>query len=505
VALTPDRLAVFHSFVVTGPTRDRYCGVDGPERDDKRTAVVDELRFAIGMVDDDDPPALAHRSRVGQIAAHAGDDRLGPLGEAHRPATRRDLAAHRARFATTGPRSALRGVRRSSLISVHPRAAKRVLGLYSSAKGYRGSVALRVSDGKWRALLPCVSNWLGVTSAIFCRARQPTADRLLPSAHGRGQSSALLGKHRSRFQRLQRSLPQPAVAISFSFPGPADYRRGIIGDLGNLPAFRGGVALGPMLEDKFGIPVFINNDGALFVHGEAIAGFLPHVNQLLNGAGSSLRYRSLFGVTLGTGLGGGTSIDGKMLIGDNSIAGQAWLLRNKLVPGINAEEGASIRAVRSVYAQCARLPFVQAPESKTIFDIGIGLTAGNRSAAIETFRRLAEVAGDVMAQALTLIDGLGVVGGGISDAHPLFLSALVDAVNGVYDSGQRRLSARAYNIEDPSQRAQFLGGEPREVTIPGTSRTLIYDSLARTAIGISRLGTSEAVEIGAYAFALGHL
>ena len=29
----------------------------------------------------------------------------------------------------------------------------------------------------------------------------------------------------------------------------------------NFPSFRDGVALGPFLEEKFGIPVFINNDG----------------------------------------------------------------------------------------------------------------------------------------------------------------------------------------------------------------------------------------------------
>ena len=80
------------------------------------------------------------------------------------------------------------------------------------------------------------------------------------------------------FESVKRALPAPPAAISFAFPGPADYPRGIIGDLQNLTAFRGGVALGPMLEDRFGIPVFINNDGDLFVYGEAIAGFLPYVN-----------------------------------------------------------------------------------------------------------------------------------------------------------------------------------------------------------------------------------
>ena len=40
------------------------------------------------------------------------------------------------------------------------------------------------------------------------------------------------------------------------------------------------------------------------------------------------------------------------------------------------------------------------------------------------------------------------------------------------------------------------------MTIPGSQRKLKYDPMARLGIGISRLGTSEAVAIGAYAFAL---
>ncbi len=53
------------------------------------------------------------------------------------------------------------------------------------------------------------------------------------------------------FTKVKALCPEPPCAISFAFPGPADYPNGIIGDLGNLPGFRGGVALGPMLEEKF--------------------------------------------------------------------------------------------------------------------------------------------------------------------------------------------------------------------------------------------------------------
>jgi len=307
------------------------------------------------------------------------------------------------------------------------------------------------------------------------------------------------------FQEVKKSLPEPPVAISFSFPGPADYPRGIIGDLGNLPAFRGGVALGPMLEERFGIPVHINNDGALFVYGEAIAGFLPYVNGMLQQAGSPKRYCNLFGLTLGTGLGGGISHNGEMFIGDNSIASQAWLLRNKIHPGLDAEEGASIRAIQKAYLECSGCSGCQAPEPETIFEIGMGLAPGNRAAAIEAFRRLGEVVGDVMAQALTLVDGLGVVGGGIAAAHPLFLSSLFDSVNGVYESGQHRLCAHAFNLQNLLERDMFLKGETREIRVPESTRIVNYDPQPRTAIGISRLGTSQAVAIGAYAFALQRL
>jgi glucokinase len=315
-----------------------------------------------------------------------------------------------------------------------------------------------------------------------------------------------LGNIVDGFTRIKKQCPAPPAAISFAFPGPADYPNGIIGDLGNLPGFRGGIALGPMLEEKFRIPTFINNDGDLFVYGEAIAGFLPYVNGLLAKAGSPKRYKNLFGVTLGTGFGSGIVRNGDLFVGDNSMAGEVWLLRNKLNPGMNAEEGASIRAVRRIYAEEAGIPFDQAPEPKNIFEIGKGAKPGRKAAAIEAFRQLGEVVGDAMAQALTLVDGLGVIGGGISGAAPLFLPALVNELNSTYTSPKgakfRRLASVAFNLNDPAQLKKFIKGETRQITVPGSRKKVKYDPLQRIGVGMSRLGTSEAVAIGACAFAL---
>jgi glucokinase len=311
------------------------------------------------------------------------------------------------------------------------------------------------------------------------------------------------------FTQVKAKCPDAPCAISFAFPGPADYPAGIIGDLGNLPAFRGGIALGPMLQERFGIPVYLNNDGDLFTYGEAMGGLLPHVNSLLEKAGSPKRYRVLFGVTLGTGFGGGIVRDGNLFVGDNSGAGEVWLLRNKLDPAMNAEEGCCIRAVRRVYAQKAGIAFDQAPEPKIICDIANGEAEGHQAAAREAFRRLGEVAGDAMATALTLVDGLAVVGGGVSGAWPLFLPALVSEMNSTYTgpSGNqfRRLGPKAFNLEDPKQLELFLKGEAREITVPLSQKKLSYDPLQRVGVGMSRLGTTKAISIGAYAFALNQL
>lgn len=337
------------------------------------------------------------------------------------------------------------------------------------------------------------------------RANEPVTETVAMASNG-DNLDRCLGNIVAGFTAIKKQCPKPPAAISFAFPGPADYPNGIIGDLGNLSGFRGGVALGPMLEQQFGIPVFINNDGDLFVYGEAIAGFLPYVNGLLEKAGSPKRYRNLFGVTLGTGFGGGIVRDGELFVGDNSMAGEVWLLRNKLDPQMNAEEGASIRAVRRAFAAKAGIPFEQAPQPKDVFAIGRGKKPGDKSAALEAFRRLGEVVGDAMAQALTLVDGLAVVGGGISGSAPLFLPALVGELNSHYSgpSGNtfRRLVQVAFNLEDAADRRKFVKGATREIVVPGTQRKLKYDPMARIGVGVSRLGTSEAVAIGAYAFAL---
>ncbi len=313
----------------------------------------------------------------------------------------------------------------------------------------------------------------------------------------------------SGFQQAIDNLKEAPVAISFAFPGPADYPNGIIDNVGNLPAYGGGVALGDFLKDKFNMPVYINNDGDLFVYGEAMAGLLPKVNQMLEDAGSPKRFKILFGITLGTGFGAGIVRNGELFIGDNSAAAEIWITRNKVRPEAFAEEGASIRAVQNSYAKNANIDVNQDTTPKEIFEIATGQQEGNKAAAIEAFRELGEVVGDALANALTLIDGLVVIGGGLTGAHSCFMPAIIAEMNGTISSysGEKlpRIVQKTFNLEEEDQRAQFAKGDVSEIQVPGSDRKMLHDPMKRLGVGVSVLGTSRAVSIGAYCFALNAL
>lgn len=311
------------------------------------------------------------------------------------------------------------------------------------------------------------------------------------------------------FWGVYKELRDKPAAISFGFPGPIDAPKGIIGDLENIPCFRGGVALGPMLENHFGIPVFINNDADLFTYGEAIGGLLPTINSKLEMTGSLKKYKNLLGVTLGTGFGGGFVQDGKMLMGDNSSQAEINRMRNVLYPNCSVEESVSIRGIKRVFHRESKLDDNSEISSKDIYEIGIGERDGNPEAAKTAFEELATAAADSLANASTLFDGLVVLGGGISAAHKLFLPKLVSEMNSKFRkmNGENldRLEVEVFNLESDEHLKQFLKGNPKEIKIPFSEKTIVYDSKKRIGVGVSKLGTSFAVSLGAYAFALDKL
>ena len=298
------------------------------------------------------------------------------------------------------------------------------------------------------------------------------------------------------FRKVEAELKEKPVAISFAFPGPADYKAGIIGDLPNFPCFRGGVAMGPYLEDVFGLPVFINNDGNLFAYGEALSGILPEMNTRLEQAGSTMRYKNLVGLTLGTGFGAGVVLDGVLLRGDNGCGGDVWLMRNVHYPDMIAEHSVSIRAVKRVYRTISGDERDLTP--REIFNIAEGTMAGSCDAAVLSFRQLGMAMADSLAHALDIADGLVVIGGGVAGAYKYILPAAIEAIK-----GWTQMEVEDLTSEEGMRR--FLSDTSTEVTVPGSGRTVRYRKDKKTGIAVSHLGTSTAVSLGAYAYALAQI
>jgi Transcriptional regulator/sugar kinase len=311
------------------------------------------------------------------------------------------------------------------------------------------------------------------------------------------------------FRMAQEKCGAMPKAISFCFPGPADYPNGIIGDLENLPHFKGGVPLKQMLENEFQVPVFINNDGDLFAYGEAIGGLLPEINTLLEQQGNPRRYKNLLGVTLGTGFGGGIVLDGVLLNGDNSSGGEINRSRNMLYPTTSAEDSISIRGVKRVYAREANISFNLAPEPFDIYEIAMERKEGNKAAAISAWNELAIVLADVIANAITLIDGLVVIGGGLSGAWPVFMPKLIASLNEPFvdlnNHKVSRMEIDAFNLQNETDLIRFTEKTGKMVKVPFSNNEVWYDPIKRIGVGITKLGTSSAVAIGAYAYAMHEL
>ena len=311
------------------------------------------------------------------------------------------------------------------------------------------------------------------------------------------------------FNMVKERLNEPISAISFAFPGPADYDNGIIGDLPNFPAFKGGVPLGPILEEIYQIPVFINNDGNLFAYGEALVGFLPELNKKLAVKGSTKKCKNMIGITLGTGFGCGITLNNKLLAGDSSCGAEIHNTLNKYSSNWNAEESVSTRAIQRVYAEESETVFNGELMPKDIYNIATGKIDGDKKAAIKAFESYGEALGSSIANVVTLIDGIVVLGGGITAAWSLFSPAMFTELNRKYENhlGEKsnRLSFKIFDLEDDSTFNEFAKGNVKELKIPNSNKTIKYDSLPRTGVGISKIGGSKATMLGAYAYALQQL
>jgi len=356
-----------------------------------------------------------------------------------------------------------------------------------------GRIILTLDAGGTNFLFSAIKNGSIIGKPFRFPANASTLDEML--------DKIVLG-----FQSLMDDLNEKVSAISFAFPGPADYEQGIIGDLENLPLFRGGVALGPFLENHFHIPVYINNDGDLFAMGEAIGGLLPKINLKLEKAGNPKRYKNLLGLTLGTGFGAGIVSSGQLYRGDNSAAAEINRMRNPIHTETSIEDSVSIRAVKRVYCQSSGISLDLCPEPSEIYKIALGQLKGDVKAANKAFEFLGKAVANATADALSLLDAIVVIGGGLSGAAGLFMPHLMKEMNRPFTtlSGEKldRMEIKACSLMNNKDWDTFLQSEAKEILIPRSTNKITYHTSKKIGVGLSVLGTSEAIALGAYAYAI---
>ena len=109
-------------------------------------------------------------------------------------------------------------------------------------------------------------------------------------------------------QTIAGVLQPGARGIGIGVPSLVDVKTGIVYSVHNIPSWRA-VSLKKMVEQRFGLPVFLNNDANCFMLGEFLFGM-------------ARGYRHIVGLVAGTGLGAGVIINGKLYSGSNGGVGE---------------------------------------------------------------------------------------------------------------------------------------------------------------------------------------
>lgn len=117
------------------------------------------------------------------------------------------------------------------------------------------------------------------------------------------------------FLTIDTVITEKVKCIGVGVPGVVDSVSGIIYDILNLPMWKE-VPLRDLLEQRYKIPVFLNNDANCFAIGEKIYG-------------QGKPYSNFVGLSIGTGLGMGVIINNKLYSGVFCGAGEIGMVAYK--------------------------------------------------------------------------------------------------------------------------------------------------------------------------------
>ncbi len=218
---------------------------------------------------------------------------------------------------------------------------------------------------------------------------------------------------------INKLITKEVKGIGIGVPSIVDIEKGIVFETVNIPSWKN-VKLKKILEKKYKIPVFVNNDANCFALGEKYFG---------QGKG----YKNLVGIVIGTGLGGGIIINNKLYNGNNCGAGEFGeiIFKNSKV-----EHYTSGKFFEKFYYMSGEDVFEKAKkrDSKTL----------------KIFNEFGYNLGKVLSIIVNSVDPeLIILGGSISKAHKFFFNAMMRSLKeSIYRRSYSRLKIKISNQEN---------------------------------------------------------
>ena len=231
------------------------------------------------------------------------------------------------------------------------------------------------------------------------------------------------------------------IAVGCGVPGLVDFERGYVHTLTNVPGWND-IALREILEQETGLPVIVDNDANCMAYAEWRYG-------------AALGCSNVVALTLGTGIGGGLIIDGKLYRGASFAAGEIGQMSidyqgrpgpyglSGILEGYMGNRQISELAATRLHDRA--LP-TGGWTPKAVAD----LAAQGDPAACHIWLEVADWLGSLLASTAWLLNpDAFVIGGGVANAADLLFKPLEqkirDSVSGVISDGLRILPAHFGN------------------------------------------------------------
>ena len=213
-------------------------------------------------------------------------------------------------------------------------------------------------------------------------------------------------------------------AIGFGLPGQIDYKEGLVKNLQNIPGWVN-IPLAKIIEEEFSIPTRLDNDVRCAALGE-----------LNFGAGKGCE--NLICITVGTGIGSGIVLNGKLVRGAANAAGEIGHIKMQMTGGPLCgcgdygcfeayASGPAIVTMAKEYisgGKSAKYKEMAPDGIITPYLVAQAALQGD-AVSIQIFKQMGKIIGTGLASVVNLLNPQKIIiGGGVADAGDILLEPI---------------------------------------------------------------------------------